>query len=57
MKQARRAHRTREATPDDLLDAVAAAVAARLAGEGQVKSIPLAPERDAAGLRMEIVGI
>src|SRR5579885_339509 len=57
LQQARRAHRRREAAPDDLLDAVAAAVVARLAGEGQVKSVPLAPERDAAGLRMEIVGI
>ncbi len=56
LKQARRAYGSRWLDLDDLLDAIAAAVLARLAAEGKVTSVPLAPERDAYGLRMEIVG-
>lgn len=47
----------RGARPDDLLDAVVAALVARLAGEGQAASVPLVPEIDACGLTMEIVGL
>jgi predicted RNase H-like nuclease len=43
--------------PDDLLDAVAAAVVARMAWEGSTGSVPLAREYDACGLAMEIVGV
>ena len=57
LKQARRTYGVRWLDLDDLLDAVAAAVLARLAAEEKVKSVPLVPERDACGLRMEIVGI
>lgn len=45
------------ARPDDLLDAVVAALVARLAGEGQASSVPLVPEIDACGLTMEMVGL
>jgi predicted RNase H-like nuclease len=54
--QARPAIPAAQAGLDDLLDALAAAVVARLVTEDQVRSFPLAPEYDAAGLRMEIVG-
>jgi predicted RNase H-like nuclease len=57
LKQARGALRGRGVDLDDLLDAVAAAVIARLVVEGKASSVPLAPERDACGLRMEIVGL
>lgn len=57
LKQARRSYRARWLNPDDLLDAVAAAVVARLAAEGKVASVPLARECDACGLAMEIVGV
>jgi predicted RNase H-like nuclease len=42
---------------DDVLDAVAAAVVARLAAEKKVSIVPLARECDACGLAMEIVGV
>ena len=45
------------ARPDDLLDAVGAALVARLAGERRAASAPLVPETDACGLTMEIVGL
>jgi len=45
------------AAPDDLLDAVAAAVVARMAAEKRAGSVPLAREYDACGLVMEIVGV
>ena len=57
LKQARGALRGRGADLDDLLDAMAAAVMARLAVEGKAGSVPLATERDTCGLRMEIVGL
>ena len=57
LKQARRHYGSHWLDVDDLLDAVAAAVVARLAGEGKVGSVPLATERDACGVAMEIVGI
>jgi predicted RNase H-like nuclease len=57
LKQARRSYRARALDLDDLLDAVAAAVVARLAAEGRVASVPLARECDACGLAMEIVGV
>jgi len=56
-RQARRLYRSASLSPDDLLDAVAAAVVARLAAEGKAASVPLAPERDACGLAMEVVGV
>jgi predicted RNase H-like nuclease len=50
--------RFRGARPDDLLDAVAAAVVARLVSEGRVAAIrPVAEQRDACGLVMEVLGI
>jgi predicted RNase H-like nuclease len=49
--------RIRGARSDDVLDAAAAAVVARLASEGRVATAPLAPETDACGLVMEIVGL
>lgn len=42
---------------DDLLDALAAALVARLSVLGKAGRVPLAPERDAFGLAMEIVGV
>jgi predicted RNase H-like nuclease len=57
LKQARRSYRSRSLSLDDLLDAAAAAVLARLASEGKVNSVPLAREYDACGLAMEIVGM
>ena len=57
LKQARRAYRARWLDLDDLLDAVAAAVVARLAAENKAGSVPLAREYDACGLAMEIVGV
>ena len=49
--------RCRGARPDDLLDAVAAAVVARLFTEGRASSLhPVTEQRDAFGLVMEIVG-
>lgn len=57
LKQARQTLRGRGVDLDDLLDALAAAVMARLVVEGKAGSVPLAPERDACGLRMEIVGL
>ncbi len=56
LKLARRSYPTRLVDLDDLLDAVAAAVVARLADENKVASIPLARESDSCGLAMEIVG-
>jgi len=47
----------RGARADDLLDAVVAALVARLASERQAASVPLVPETDACGLTMEIVGL
>jgi predicted RNase H-like nuclease len=40
--------------PDDLLDALAAALTGLLGGS-QLKTLPAAPERDAYGLSMEMV--
>ena len=57
IKQARRNHRSARLAPDDLLDAIAAAMVARLAAEKKVASVPLAREYDACGLAMEIVGV
>lgn len=57
VKQARRRYGSRWLDVDDVLDAIAAAVVARLAAEGKAGTIPLAPERDACGLAMEIVGV
>lgn len=45
----------RPAKPDDLLDAVAAAWTARRIAEGTEGRLPEAPEKDANGLRMEMV--
>ncbi len=45
------------AGPDDVLDAIAAAVVARMAAEGKAAAVPLAREYDANGLAMEIVGV
>jgi predicted RNase H-like nuclease len=44
----------RDAAPDDLLDALAAAVTALL-GQTGLAALPAAPERDARGLPMEMV--
>ena len=43
------------ARADDVLDAIAAAWTARRAGEGRAQRLPLEPDLDATGLRMEIV--
>jgi predicted RNase H-like nuclease len=56
LRQARRAYPARQAGLDDLLDAIAAAVVASLTAAGHAATVPLAPERDACGLAMEIVG-
>jgi predicted RNase H-like nuclease len=57
LKEARRIHRGAGVDLDDLLDAVAASIVARLAADRQAASVPLVPECDACGLRMEIVGV
>ena len=57
LRQARRSYRSRVLELDDSLDAVAAAVVARMAAENQVGSVPLAQETDACGLVMEIIGV
>jgi predicted RNase H-like nuclease len=49
-------HSRKELGRDDLLDAIVAAILARLVCEGKVQSIPCAPEYDASGLRMEMLG-
>ncbi len=50
--------RSRGARPDDLLDAVAAAVAARLCAENRASAVrPVTNQRDAFGLVMEIAGL
>ncbi len=56
LRLARRAYPASRVGSDDLLDAAVAAVVASLAAEGRAASLPLAPERDACGLAMEIVG-
>jgi predicted RNase H-like nuclease len=43
------------ARPDDVLDALAAAWAARRIWEGAARVVPATPPVDARGLRMEIV--
>ena len=57
LRQARGSYRSRALDLDDSLDAVAAAVVARMAAENQAGSVPLAQETDACGLVMEIVGV
>jgi predicted RNase H-like nuclease len=42
-------------TDDDIVDAMAAALTARMAAEGGVHPLPPEPERDERGLRMEIL--
>jgi predicted RNase H-like nuclease len=50
--------RTRGARPDDLLDAVAAAVAARLVADHRARVLhPVTEQRDGFGLAMEIAGV
>jgi predicted RNase H-like nuclease len=49
-----RAHRKKELGQDDVIDALAGAVTARLGASG-LKTLPATPERDRRGLRMEIV--
>jgi predicted RNase H-like nuclease len=49
-----REHRKTAVTQDDVIDALAGAVTARL-GASELKTLPATPERDARGLRMEIV--
>ena len=49
-----RAHRKTALTRDDVIDALAGAVTARL-GESGLKTLPATPELDGRGLRMEIV--
>ena len=49
-----RAHRKTALGQDDVLDALAGAVTARL-GASSLKTLPATPERDSRGLRMEIV--
>ena len=56
LREARCAYPVRQAGLDDLLDAAAAAVVASLTTAGRAATVPLAPERDACGLAMEIVG-
>jgi predicted RNase H-like nuclease len=45
----------RGAAADDMLDAIAAAWSARRFAEGQSKTLPSRPLKDAKGLRMEMV--
>jgi predicted RNase H-like nuclease len=49
-----RAHRKTALGQDDVIDALAGAVTARL-GASSLKTLPATPERDRRGLRMEIV--
>jgi predicted RNase H-like nuclease len=49
-----RAHRKTVLGQDDVIDALAGAVTARLGASG-LKTLPATPERDGRGLRMEIV--
>jgi predicted RNase H-like nuclease len=49
-----RAHRKTALGQDDVIDALAGAVMARLGASG-LKTLPATPERDSRGLRMEIV--
>lgn len=53
--QARAAYRRGVLADDDILDAVVLAVSARIAHGHGVPTLPPHPERDAQGLRMEIV--
>lgn len=50
--------RCRGTRPDDVLDALVAALVARMATEHKARSLrPVAEQRDACGLTMEIVGV
>jgi predicted RNase H-like nuclease len=51
-----REHNRKELGRDDLLDAIVAAIVARLACDGKVQSIPDVPQYDASGIRMEMLG-
>ena len=53
-REARETLRGRQATRDDLLDALAAAVTGLLGG-GKLQTLPASPEKDAHGLPMEMV--
>ena len=50
-----RAHARRDLGQDDVIDALVGAVTARLGASSDLKTLPATPERDARGLRMEIV--
>jgi predicted RNase H-like nuclease len=55
LAEARSRHPRSRVADDDILDAMVLAVAARAALEAGVPTPPASPERDSAGLRMEIV--
>lgn len=54
VKAAAEAYRRRDVARDDIIDALALAVTARL-GRAGLRTVPAKPERDAFGLPMEIV--
>lgn len=53
VEEARKHHPRSEVASDDIIDALAAAVTAKL-GYGRLRTLPAEPERDAFGLPMEI---
>ncbi len=55
LKRARTTYPTQHVATDDVIDAAAAAVAARATRSGQLRSLPDVPPRDTAGVPMEIV--
>lgn len=53
-EQARASYRRQQVALDDIIDAMVAAVTAKR-GEGNYRTLPARPPRDASGLRMEMV--
>lgn len=56
VREARSCYAASRVKTDDFLDALAAAVVARMAADQEVGSLPSRAEYDACGLRMEMVG-